>query len=66
MGGIYKVGDGHLITLPQLRYDDDKFKIYNEEKGETFWTKEAKSFGKLLLQNLMDSNWNRAICRGIC
>lgn len=54
LGAIYQEGSGHIITLPQLKYDENKFKVFNEEKGSEFWTKEAKEFGKRLVQNLID------------
>ena len=58
LGSIHKVGNGHLITLPQIDYDDEKFIEYNEEKDESFWSKEAISFGKSFIQHLIDIDQN--------
>lgn len=45
LGAIYKVGKGHLIALPYLKYDENKFTKYDEKKDETFWTEDAMKFG---------------------
>lgn len=54
LGSIHRVGNGHIITLPQIEYDEDKFFEYSEEKDKNFWSKEAIIFGKSLIQNLID------------
>lgn len=56
LGAIYKVGAGHLVTLPYLNYDDVKFTEYKEdEKGndQAFWTKGAIVYGKNLIQQFV-------------
>jgi hypothetical protein len=58
LGSIHKVGKGHLITLPQIDYDENKFIEHNEEKHEDFWTKEALIFGKSLMQSLINIDQN--------
>lgn len=58
LGSIYRVGDGHLITLPQIIYDEKKFLEYNEEKDENCWSKEAIYFGESLIQSLIDIDSN--------
>jgi len=54
VGGIFRVGKGHLVLLPPLRYPEDKFTKYDEKKEEEFWTNEAVKFGKRLVQVLVD------------
>ena len=54
VGGIFRVGKGHLVLLPPLRYPEDKFTKYDEKEEEEFWTKEAIKFGKRLVQVLVD------------
>src|SRR5680860_342200 len=58
LGFINRVGNGHIIILPQIGYDEKKFLEYNEEKDENFWSKEAIGFGKSLVQNLIDIDKN--------
>ncbi|WP_024771874.1 hypothetical protein [Aquimarina macrocephali] len=58
LGSIHPVGNGHLITLPKIDYDENKFIEYNEEKDENFWSKEAITFGKSLIQSLIDIDRN--------
>jgi hypothetical protein len=56
LGAIYKIGKGHLITLPYINYDEEKFTKYKgkgEEKN-AYWTKEATQFGKSLVKVLVD------------
>lgn len=50
LGSIHKVGNGHIITLPCLRYDEDAFTEYKEEEKKNYWTKDAIEFGN----NFMD------------
>lgn len=54
VGGIFRVGTGHLVLLPPLRYPEDKFTKYDEQEKEEFWTNEAMNFGKRLVQVLVD------------
>ena len=54
LGSIYRVENGHIIALPQIEFDEEKFSIYDEEKDEYFWSKKALTFGKSLIQNLID------------
>lgn len=58
LGSINKIGNGHIITLPQIDYDEKKFIEYNKEKDENFWSKEAIKFGEALYQNLIDIDKN--------
>lgn len=55
LGAVYKVGAGHLVVLPFLDYDEEKFIKYKKNKkgeDEEFWTKEAIEFGDALISNL--------------
>jgi hypothetical protein len=52
LGAIYQRGLGHIITLPYLSYDEDKFIEEKEEKN--YWTTEAIKFGEDLTDCLFD------------
>ena len=54
VGGIFKVGKGHLVLLPALRYPIDKFTRYDKSKKKEFWTDKAVQFGNRLMQVLVD------------
>ncbi len=41
-------GNGVLLLLPPISYDDEKFTKYDAKKKQTFWTPEAVQFGKRL------------------
>ena len=58
IGGIFKIGSGHLVLLPPIRYDNEKFTRYDEKKDEEYWTKDAIKFGKRLIQILIDIDKN--------
>jgi len=45
LGAIYKVGSGSVVTLPYLKYDNDKFIKYKREDDKNYWTDEAMKFG---------------------
>lgn len=64
LGAIYKVKSGHLIVLPSIKYDEEKFIEYKvkgkEEKA--YWTKEAIQFGKSLVKTFI--NIDNALCKG--
>lgn len=53
LGAIYSIGKGHIITLPYLSYDEDKFIKYDEKKDENYWTNEALMFGENLTNCLL-------------
>lgn len=50
LGGIYKVGKGHLVTLPYFDFDYKKFAT----KDGKNWTSNAVSLGKRLVQCLVN------------
>jgi len=54
LGAIYKISNGHIITLPYLKYDEDKFIKYDEKKDKQFWTEDAIKFGYKLRDCLID------------
>jgi len=56
LGATYKVKNGHLVVLPFIKYNEEKFTEYKgkgKEKKE-YWTKEATQFGKSLAKALVD------------
>lgn len=53
LGAIYKVRNGNIITLPYLKYDNNKFTKYNEKKDESYWTDEAMKFGNNFVNCLL-------------
>lgn len=56
LGAVYKVDTGHLVVLPSLDYDEEKFIEYKKNKkgeSEGFWTKEAIDFGNALISNFV-------------
>lgn len=49
LGADYKVKNGHLVLLPFIKYDEEKFTKYKGAKEEAYWTEEATQFGKSLV-----------------
>jgi len=45
LGAVYKIGIGHVVALPCLEYDEDKFIKYDEKGDKQFWTEDAIKFG---------------------
>jgi hypothetical protein len=45
-------GKGVLLFLPPIAYDEEKFKKYDANKEQTFWTADAVQFGKRLSASL--------------
>jgi len=56
LGAIYKVKNGHLVVLPLIKYDQEKFTEYKGKGKEkkAYWTKDATQFGKSLVKTLVD------------
>ena len=54
LGAVYKVSNGHVISLPHLEYDEDEFTEYKEEKS--YWTSKAMKFGSNLINCLININ----------
>ncbi len=52
LGAIYQRGLGHIITLPYLSIDEDKF--IEEKEKKKYWTNEAIKFGENLTDCLFD------------
>jgi len=53
LGAIYKVGDGNVVTLPYLKYDESKFTKYKEKEEKSYWTTEAMKFGNNFVDCLL-------------
>lgn len=56
LGAIYKIGNGHLVVLPMIKYDEDEFtekKVHNDVE-ETFWNKKSITFGDKLYNTLLE------------
>lgn len=54
VGGIFKMGKGHLILLPPVRYPETQFTKYDTKKHQRHWTEEALQFGERLIQIFVD------------
>lgn len=57
LGAYYKVGAGHLVVLPYLNYDEEKFTEEKKDKAgkvSTYWTKKAIEFGTILVSKLIE------------
>jgi hypothetical protein len=53
LGAIHKVGNGNIVTLPYLKYDNNKFIKYNEKEDKSYWTDEAMKFGNNFVDCLL-------------
>jgi hypothetical protein len=53
VGGVLRVGKGHLVLLPMIDYDHDKFVKTNAKTKKTEWTREAIGFGSRLAASLL-------------
>ncbi|MEX1014868.1 MAG: hypothetical protein WDZ80_06960, partial [Candidatus Paceibacterota bacterium] len=57
LGAIYKVGKGHLVTLPALTFNEKDFtEIKKDADGEEkeFWNKKGFAFGNSLVSCLLE------------
>lgn len=57
LGAVYKIEDGHLITLPVLKYLESDFteiKIAEDGIEYEFWNEEGKIFGQNLVKYLLE------------
>ncbi len=52
-GAVYKVNKGHLVLLPLIDYDRDKF-VKKDRDGEDCWTKLGIVFGHKLITLFQD------------
>ena len=52
IGAMFNIGKGHLVTLPLIDYDEDRF--LKECKRAFYWTKEAIKFGNRVASILLD------------
>lgn len=51
IGAAFEVHKGHLVSLPLIEYDRDKF--IREEGDESEWTEEAIAFGERLVEIIL-------------
>lgn len=64
LGAIYKVGPGHLVTLPTLTFNEKDFTtILNDENGKEVecWSDEAIAFGEHFEKCLLDIDKKLAV-----
>lgn len=57
LGAIYKIGSGHLITLPVLTFNEKDFtEVKKDEKGEDqeYWNKKGMQFGNHFVDCLLE------------
>lgn len=57
LGAIYKVGSGHLVTLPILTFNEKDFTEIKEDKEgdeKEFWNKEGLAFGNAFVKCLIE------------
>ncbi len=57
LGAVYKVGAGHLVTLPMVKFDEDSFtevKTDENDEEKEFWNKVGLAFGNNLVQCLIE------------
>ena len=57
LGAIYKIGSGHLITLPVLTFNEKDFtEVKKDEKGEDkeYWNKKGIQFGNGFVDCLLE------------
>jgi hypothetical protein len=53
VGAVYTVDKGHLVLMPLIDYNRKSF-IKTRNDGDSYWTKEAISFGDKLVTTLLD------------
>jgi hypothetical protein len=53
LGAIYKKECGHIIALPYISYDVDKYMKFNEKDDKNYWTNDALKFGEKLVNCLL-------------
>jgi len=56
LGAVYKSGDGHLVVLPYVKYDEEKFTRYDEKEDKSYWTEDAIKFGNNFIDCLLSIN----------
>ena len=50
VGALFKVGNGNLVLLPVLDYDEDEFIDHDPQENEKFWNEKATEFGSKLIK----------------
>ena len=51
---IREAGGGHVLMLPPIRYDKEKFTHYNKAKNEYSWTDESMQYGHSFASTIID------------
>jgi hypothetical protein len=54
LGGIFRIGKGHLVLLPPLDFPSSKFVTFDTKRKRDCWTEEAEQIGNRLVQLLVD------------
>jgi hypothetical protein len=57
LGAIYKVGSGHLVTLPVLTFNSEDFTEIKEDVDgveQEYWNKKGMAFGNSFVKCLLD------------
>ena len=54
LGGLFHEGEGKLVLLPPVRYPEEEFTEWSEERGKDIWTEQAVGFGQKLVRSLQD------------
>lgn len=62
LGVNLKLGDGHIIMMPNINFDNSEFTTYNEEKDESYWTDDAVKTGKKFINAVVEID--RALKKG--
>ena len=50
VGALFKVGNGNLVLLPVLDYDEDEFIDHDPQENKIFWNEKATEFGSKLIK----------------
>lgn len=54
LGAIHKAGNGNLVTLPYITYNEKEFYKYDEKKKKELWTDKGIKFGHKLINCLLN------------
>lgn len=54
LGATYKEKNGHIVALPFLGYNENKFTEYRGKEKKSYWTSEAIKFGHSLTSCLVN------------
>ena len=51
---LQKAGSGHILLLPPIRFNEDKFIRFNEEKEECYWTEIGIEHGHRFVSTVIE------------